>query len=334
MTHQKRLSIKPTAFGWICLFFLVWIPLAAVVTGNNFLFIIFSMTVGLVVVSHWLAKKNIGSVLLSRKFPDEIFAGTPFTIRYVVHADGGPWGAASLTFYEGPPLEGADQGVIFPQIPPGQPTSMTGLSSIAARGDHSIEPGVISSLFPFGLARYSRRCGTPQSVLVFPAIEPVDSSMVFSPRGAGTSVERTDPFGTIPHYFRDYVPGDPFKHIDWKKSARTGEFVTRILSDEGAQQVVIRLPQQASEKAISRAASLVVHFDRLGVPVSLEAPGLFIEGGVGPEFTLKLLVILARWEDPGSEVAIPDQGSEMVFEVADSGEFLLRGWGEPHETAR
>lgn len=308
--------------------------MAAVVTGNNFLFIIFSMTVGLVVVSHWLAKKNISSVDLSRKLPDEIFAATPFMIRYVLHADHGPWGAASLTFKEGSPLEGADRGVIFPQILRGQAASMTGSFTIGTRGDHAIEPGVISSLFPFGLARYSRRCGPTQSVLVFPTIEPVDSSMVFSPRGAGTSVERTDPFGTIPHYFRDYVPGDPFKHIDWKKSARTGDFVTRILSDEGAQHIVIRLPQQPSEKAISRAASLVVHFGRSGIPVSLQGPGLFIEGGVGPEFTRNLLVILARWDTPTQEVAIPDHYSEMIFEVAESGEFLLRGWGDQHESAR
>lgn len=304
------------------------------VTGNNFLFIIFSMNVGLVVVSHWLAKKNIRSVHLSRKFPDEIFAGTPFTIRYVLHADESPWGAASLTLVESPPLEPADRGVIFPQIPSGQPTPMTGLFTIGSRGDHSIGSGVISSLFPFGLARYSRRCGPIQSVLVFPAIEPVDSSMIFSPTGGGTSVERADPFGTIPHYFRDYVPGDPFKHIDWKKSARTGEFVTRILSDERAQEIVIRLPQQPSEKAISRAASLVVHFSRSGIPVSLQGPGLFIEGGVGPEFTRKLLVVLARWEAPRHEVAVPDRGSEMVFEVAESGEFLLREWDESHESAR
>jgi uncharacterized protein (DUF58 family) len=106
----------------------------------------------------------------------------------------------------------------------------------------------------------------------------------------------------VPYLFRDYVPGDRYKHIDWKKTARTGSLVTKILSDEGAREIFIRLPAGASETAVSRAASLAVHFLLMGRTVSIEGPGLDIEPGRGRDFARHVLTVLARWNSAeGSE---------------------------------
>jgi uncharacterized protein (DUF58 family) len=315
------------------LFLLLWIPATAIGTANNFLLIIFAMMVGLALVSHRLATKNIKLVQISRRFPDEIFAGNVFTVRYVVKTDGGPWGAATLRFVEASPLQSEPEGMSLPYIPPGEAISVNGCFSISSRGDQLIHPGLLTSSFPFGLASYSRSCGPTESVLVFPRIHSVDEDVPAWVGGSGRGLERPDPFGTIPYQFRAYVPGDPFKRIEWKKTASTGGLITKVVSDEGASEITIRMPREASEATISRAASLVVYFGHAGRPICLQGPGLLLGPGRGKEFAIKLLTTLARWENATKELTLPDYSPDIVVEVGDTGEFIWTRPGEPYGRA-
>ena len=304
LRSTEKVSVRLTAAGWLTLFLLVWVPVAVTMTCNNFLFIIFGMVAWLVIVSHGLARRNIRSVRFTRKFPDEIFAGTRFSVRYQVGSGGRlKRGPACLVLNDAPPLDLVRGGVAVPYAPSSGNAPYRGEAKIESRGDCTIGPALLSSTFPFGLAHYVRRTGPTQTVLVFPRIRPVDPMTYRGGRGLGRSSERQDAYGTVPHHFREYVAGDPYKHIDWKKSARTGQLITRVISEEAAGEVTVRLPDRASEDAISEAASLVAHYGTVGVPVSLKGPGLFVEAGVGPAFTRKLLTILARWEssDPTRE---------------------------------
>ncbi|MBI5568647.1 MAG: DUF58 domain-containing protein [Desulfomonile tiedjei] len=313
--------MRPTPYGWFLLFLLIWIPLAAVVTVNNFLFIIFTMMIGLAVVSRSWAKKNLNAVNVRRRLPHEIFAETPFSIQYFVKSDRKPYGSFSLSIREGGPLKGADSGVAANYVPAEGSAEVAGSFTIEARGDAVIEPGVLSSEFPFGLATYSRKCGPTQPVLVFPRIQPVEHEIPTWLGGIGTGLERPDPFGVVPYLFRDYVPGDRYKQIDWKKTARTGVLVSRVLSDEGAREITIRLPVGASENAVSRAASLVVHFVRSGRPVALEGPGFRTEPGCSHEHARKLLTVLARWNGAPYGEAAPSVSQGLAVDIDESGEF-------------
>lgn len=326
---RDRLRIRPTRFGWILIFLLFWIPLTAIGTANNFLLIVFAMMVGLALVSHRLARQNVRSVQLSRHFPEEIFAGTVFTVRYLVKSDMRPWGSATLKFLEAAPLQGSTEAVALSSIPPGEAVSVNGFFSVSSRGDHVIFHGRLISAFPFGLASYSRSCGPTGSVLVFPRILSVEEDVPPWVGGSGKGLERPDPFGTIPYQFREYVSGDPYKHIEWKKTASTGGLITKVLSDEGAREITIRMPREASEASISRAASLVVHFARSSRPLCLQGPGLRLGPGRGKAFAVKLLTTLARWENTVGELALPDSSPDIVVEIGQAGEFIWKRAGEP-----
>ncbi len=325
---EVSVRVRPTLAGWILIFLFVWIPLTAIGTANNFLLIIFSMIVGLMLISHRLGGRNVKTVRLSRRFPDEIFAGKTFAVRYVIKADRRPWGAITLKFVEGPPLQGTPEGVAFFRVPPGEAVSARGFFSISSRGYKQILPGVLTSAFPFGLASYSRKCGPPESVLVFPRICPVQSDIPPWVGGYGKGLERADPLGTVPYQFREYVPGDPYKYIEWKKTAGTGRLITKVLSDEGTREITIRLPALASERAISRAASLVVHFAESSRPICLQGPGLLLGPGRGKEFALKILTRLARWESSPEDAVLPDHASDIMVQIDEAGEFL---WSRPGE---
>ena len=293
--HYGRHDLRLTASGWALVFLMVWTLLTALFTANNFLLIIFIMAVGMAVVSHMMAIRNLRSAALSRSLPAEIYAQSPFTVRYRLRAGRNLWGAVTLRFAEPPPLTGDRAGIKLPRILPGEDAEASGLYTIADRGDKLIRAGRMESSFPFGLAVYSRPCGQTESVLVYPKLERIDREIPMHLGGFGKGVEKADPFGTVPYLFRDYVSGDPYKHIDWKKSAQTGVLITKVLSEEGTREITIHLPREASERAISRAASLIVHFTSQGIPVALRGPGLTEGPATGPEFERRLLAILARW---------------------------------------
>jgi len=306
----------------------VWVPVAAVGSANNFLFIVSIMLFGLALVSHWLAKRNVKSVELSRRFPEEIFADTSFAIQYLLKSDLKPWGSAALEFLESTPLEATSGRVQFSHVAQDQVTVERGLFSIPSRGDKQITPGTLVSSFPFGLAQYSLKRGDTQSVLVFPRIHPVHDDIPFGLGESRKGSERQDPSGTIPYHFREYVSGDPYKHIDWKQTSKTGTFITKIFSEQGSREVVIRLSRQSSEQAISKAASLVVHFGSLGVPVALHGPGVATEAGTGKEFGRKLLIILARWGNSRDTVSPEHHSTGAVIRIDAMGNL---SWQLPGE---
>lgn len=325
---QNKIKVKLTVYGKILLFFLVWIPVAAVVTANNFLFIIFIMMVGLGVVSDRMARNNLKRHELSRRFPEDIYAATPFPLEYIVKRGGGTRPAFALEFLENAPLENRDLKAHFYRVQVGEPAHATKFFSISSRGDKGIGAGTLSSAFPFNLAVYSRPCGLSESIIVFPRIEPVGADIPPELGRIGSGMERADPFGTIPYNFREYVAGDPFKHIDWKKSAGAGTLITRILSDYGGREICVSLPPRASERAISRAASLIAHFGELGTPVAFRGPRIEIEAGSGREFTRKLLTALARWDSSvGTPADMRHRGGTTVT-IDASGEFV---WTHPGE---
>lgn len=329
-SYDRVLRVRPTAYGWMLVFLLVWVPVTALFTANNFLLIIFIMMAGLAFVSHMLGARNVRSVAVSRQLPGEIFAGTPFAVRYRIRGGNGPWGAMTLLLREVAPLEAETPGTALWKAPPGEEVTAQGFMTIRGRGQHRLGPGIVESAFPFGLALYSRTYGKGETVLVYPKIEPVDDLIPFHLGGFGRGSEKADPAGTIPYTFRDYVPGDPYKHIDWKKTAQTGSLTTRIWSEEGTRDVTIRLPKDASERAISRAASLVVHFAQKGTPVRLEGPG-FVEGPArGRDFARRLLTILALWPlgvhgSSGSSLV-----DGIVVNVREAGDLSWTVRGEAH----
>jgi uncharacterized protein (DUF58 family) len=160
----------------------------------------------------------------------------------------------------------------------------------------------------------------------------VDADIPLYLGGSGRGVEKSDPSGTTPYLFRNYVPGDPYKHIDWKKTAQSGGLVTRVFSDEGTRDVTIHVPANASERSISRAASLIVHFARKGTPISLQGPGLNVGPGYGRDFVRKLLTILARWQHDPQAVSEQDGSERVIVDINGSAELSWEDGGQTHET--
>jgi uncharacterized protein (DUF58 family) len=326
---QEKIRIKLTPYGWVLVFLLVWLPISAIGTANNFLIVMFSLAIGFAAVSHVMARKNLRNVRAVRRFPEEVFAESHFPVEYIltVQSETHP---ALLTIRENDPLICGSEGVTIPELKHDEKQTCRLVCSTPNRGNIRIGAATVKSSFPFGLAWYSKTICEACDVLVFPKIQPVHDEMPHWYGGMGKGVERINLFGTVPFLLRDYVPGDSYKHIEWKKTARTGKLITKVPAEEDALEIIVRLSRNASEQALSKAASLIVHFSRTRAPLRLQGPGLNLGPGMGKQFVRELLTVLALWDANMERNSVCQETDGILVEVGESGNLTWSRYGEEH----
>jgi uncharacterized protein (DUF58 family) len=111
-----------------------------------------------------------------------------------------------------------------------------------ARGTETLEPPTVA-LTRWGLAEVIRPVGLSSAVSVFPNLRAVrrlhQQLNHFFLRGAGTRVAPRVGQGRDFDRLRDYVPGDDFRHLAWKASARMRKLIVREFRIERSQDVVL-----------------------------------------------------------------------------------------------
>ena len=70
-----RRTLWPARDGWWCLGAALGLGFAAINTGNNLLYLLVSMLLGLIIVSGVLSEQSIRRVRVEPVLPDELFAG-------------------------------------------------------------------------------------------------------------------------------------------------------------------------------------------------------------------------------------------------------------------
>lgn len=153
------------------------------------------------------------------------------------------------------------------------------------RGVYHFGPARLSSGDIFGFARQTAETEGVDELVVYPKVVPVTR--------LGLPAER--PFGEFcsprrlvedPLQFmsvRDYAPGDPFRHIHWKATARTWQLQTRVYEPATTRQLLLFLDVQTMprvylgyipeylELAVTAAASIASHTLETGYQVGLYA---------------------------------------------------------------
>ena len=99
--------------------------------------------------------------------------------------------------------------------------------NLERRGQHTFGEAVVEITGPFGLFRRRRRFQMTHGVLAYPAWQPMRrmglmESMAGEHEGRRKARTGTDASGTRP-----YVPGDSYRTIHWRNSARSGRLAVR-----------------------------------------------------------------------------------------------------------
>ena len=319
--------VEVTTGGVVFCAVLVIVAFAAWNTGNNLLFMFFSLLASTLFVSWAAARSTLRELTVSARFPDHIFAGEPnevivavrntkrllpsFSIMVEAH---GPIGASSVG--------GGKRGkrvrvrsrkhtlAYFIYIPHRAAAEQRIEQVFPKRGHVLVNGFELSTRFP----QRRRLRARDVDIVVYPKPEPVADELHLLPLYGGRLASVRRGAGNDLFALRDYQHHDELRHINWKATARTGRLTVREFTAEDERRITISLDTCLTadidaenfrirfERGVTQAASLVKHFleERIEVRLILgDEVGVFGSGWDHLYACLRRLALV----EPSYEVA-------------------------------
>jgi uncharacterized protein (DUF58 family) len=278
---------------------------AALNTGNNLLYLVFSFLLGFLVLSGVLSEAALRRIEVRRRVPRELFAEAPTPVALEVENGQRrvPSYAIVVEDLSGADLhDGTSLGRVFVlRLAPGGHQQRAYLLRAPARGPLRFAGFRVSTRFPFGLFLKSLLIEAPGETLVYPAVDPVRAAPSGGAgRNLGESRSRAAGRGNEAAGLRDFVPGDSARSVHWRASARRGLLLVRDREREEKPEFEVLLrtrgrpADSAFEAAVRRAASEVVAHLGAGFRVGLATDAERFEPGEGHVHRARLLSFLAR----------------------------------------
>ncbi|MEP6742534.1 MAG: DUF58 domain-containing protein [bacterium] len=280
------LPVEITSGGLIFLLILGIVGFAAWNTGNNLLFLVFSLLVSTLFVGGAAARASLRDLIVSARFPDHIFAADAapviVTLRNakrllpsfsVLVAARGPFDPTQPKRKRRSPRFSKRSLAYFTYVPHHAAAEQRVEQIFSKRGHVLITGFELSTLFPFGFFRFRRRLRARDvDIVVYPKPEPIGDELHLLPTFAGRMASARRGLGQDLFSLRDYQPQDDLRHIDWKATARSRQLTVREFTAEDERRITIILdtnePDEASseefdirfEHGVVQAASLLKHF--------------------------------------------------------------------------
>lgn len=176
-------------------------------------------------------------------------------------------------------------GSFMVALPPGERRQVTYEAESHYRGEFKLGPVRLRGADPMGFYRWDHQSATPATVLVYPAVFPVEMHERDGlPSGSITVSSRLYEDTTRFRSVREYVAGDELKRINWKVSARMGKLFSTEYTPSIYYPVMIVLNLTESdypmgqrehlmERAIEVAGSLLFFFVSLKQEVGIITTG-------------------------------------------------------------
>jgi uncharacterized protein (DUF58 family) len=280
--------VEVTTGGVIFVVILVIVAFAAWNTGNNLLFMVFSLMLSTMFASWVAARGVLRDLTVSARFPDHIFASEPAEVIVTVRNTKRVLPSFSVLVESRGPASAARGRrkrkvrrrrfkkrtlAYFIYIPHRAAAEQSVEQVFAKRGHVLVDGFELSTRFPFGFFRHRRRLRARDvDIVVYPKPEPVADQLHLLPLYTGQTVSFRRGAGHDLLMLRDYQPQDEPRHIDWKATARAGRLTVREFTAEDERRATVVLDTRLTkdideenfrirfESGVIQAASLVKHF--------------------------------------------------------------------------
>ena len=272
--------VEPTSGGGVFLIIIVVVGFAAWNTGNNLLFLVFSLLVSTLFVGWIAARASLRDLTVSARFPDHIFAAEPAPVIVTLRNTKRVLPSFSiLVEARGPSGENEKRRkryakrllAYFSYVPHHAAAEQRVDQLFPQRGHVLIDGFELSTRFPFGFFRRRRRLRARNvDIIVYPKPEVISDELHLLPMYAGRNPSLRRGAGHDLFSMRDYQPQDDLRHIDWKATARSRRLTVREFTSEDERRITIvldtRLPalveemKERFEHGVVHAASLLKHF--------------------------------------------------------------------------
>jgi uncharacterized protein (DUF58 family) len=169
------------------------------------------------------------------------------------------------------------------------------------RGEHQVETLCLTSVYPMGFVRFSKKFGSTQRYIVYP--EPAGNVRLparfvrHRDRRPLADVGEGDDFAGV----RAYVSGESQRHIDWKAVARGQPLMTKQFTAESEGVVYLdfyAIDSVDTEEKLSQLALWVIEAERARRPYGLRLPGAEIPPALGQSHFHQCLRALSLFRGP------------------------------------
>jgi uncharacterized protein (DUF58 family) len=315
------LPIELTTGGGIFIIMVGVVGFAAWNTGNNLLFLVFSLLCSALFVSWVAARVSLRDLVVSARFPDHIFAGDPAPVIVTLRNTKRVLPSFSILVEARGPVEPlpSEQGrrqprhhkrtlAYFAYVPHKAAAEQRVEQHFPLRGHVLISGFELSTRFPFGFVRRRRRLRARNvDIIVYPKPQAMSDELHLLPTYAGQMESLRRGAGHDLFSLRDYQAQDDLRHIDWKATARSRRLTVREFTSEDERRITVeldtRLPAETEpgdteledrfERGVVQAASLLKHFIDERAEVRLVLGDEFGPFGSGLEHLYKCLRRLA-----------------------------------------
>jgi hypothetical protein len=355
-----RFSFQIAREGWIFLFTLLIVAIAAFNTGNNLIFIILSAALALLAVSECLSHWNLRRLTAEIDLPDCVPAVQPFVSVLSLHNQRAwtPAFSCSLTGLLDRVLEPStiseqqnqtagmlSQSAYFPFLARHGRSRYSLWLQLPQRGLYRLNRLEVSTQFPFGFVKKKR--GLPRNVelTALPEAEPPNEFFEMLPLLNGAFESYYKGSGSDLHSIRDYRTEDSGRFLDWKASAKTGQLMVREFTKEDDRKCCFvfdnTLPdfeqqdRPAFEKAVRLCASALRHFQEMDCETRLVTPLQSTRYGQSESAlieNLKILAVIQPQQVAATDLlALASEASfKIVFTAGGRGQVPTAVWNSAH----
>ncbi|MBL0057983.1 MAG: DUF58 domain-containing protein [Elusimicrobia bacterium] len=325
--------LRITRLGGQVILLALGIGFAAMNTGNNLLYVIFGLLLGLILASGLVSESMLRAVVVDHLIPADLFAGRPAPVRFILkNRSARPLLGLKVWVRFGragvPDRESSPSVILF--IPPKGQRSRDMFFHPDRRGRWTLLEIRVGTSFPFGFFEKSLRLTPREDHVVFPAPLPFPRGALWTDSGAPRrSVPRRGPGETF-WGLRDFRQGDSPRRMAWKSVARRGRLIVQETEQETDRRLILNLGAARDwgdlsladrENAVSFAATLALRHWDAGFAVGLVEGDRVVPPASGPSVRRAILTRLALFEPDALTAPLPVDGALSVLA-------LWRRWGK------
>jgi len=304
-----------TTGGLIFIGIFLSVAFAAYNTGNNLLFLIFSVLASTLFVAWSAARATLRDLVVSARFPDHIFAGEPAPVLVSLQNTKRLLPSFSILIESRNQVFAEDatgprpgrvrrqkrrrrskrprylrRALAYFIYVPHRAKAEQRVEQLFSKRGHVLVTGFeLSTRFPFGFFRLRRRLRARNvELVIYPKLEAASDELHLLPMNAGRMLSARRGAGHDLHSLRDYQPQDDMRHIDWKATARASRLIVREFTAEDERRVHLvfdtRTPAGATA-GIGAKENFHTRFER-GVTVAASLIAHFLEERAEVRLTL------------------------------------------------
>jgi uncharacterized protein (DUF58 family) len=303
----------------------VVVGFSAVNTGNNLLYLVFSVLLAILIASGVVSEASLRNLDISLRFPEHIFATQETLLELSVVNQKFLFPSFSLTvgvildvvagdkkqlnervreiFASNEKVKTLGKLAYYAVLPARGRINQRITYTFAQRGSHTIDGFFISTKFPFGFLRKTQRKQATGQVIIYPELHPLGSLLTVLPALGGMLENNQRGNSTDLYSLRPYIAGDPMRRIDWKATAKVQQLMVReytsederrfsIIFDEGFDSFDPALMEKF-ERGVILAASLADYFVNQQCEVSFLTLEEQLDFAAGKEHFYQILRRLA-----------------------------------------